>query len=432
MPGSLSVAESGSISLEVFDVRDYPSSDVTPQSLLWYGKSEPRVVGFVEQHGRVVISQCSPVRYSTSDAMISSFSSVSYAARSLLTVKGGDIRNDSVAKWIGVDVEGLARWIGKTGYSLIGTGGEEAESIASPVGFESLDDIEFDLGDGVKGSFVFRGMSPGLAVIANPLDVRLKQDVFIGLSRESGWHVEEATELVVKWRNLFALLTDEPVEVLSVSSEWFTHTGDESADRLPIGNIYYESMPYHQAIPDDVAVRTVLRYEEVADHLEQMLQDWFTLYDRASQALDIYFVFRYSETISVIETFLALTRAIESFHRQTTGILEAPFRSRLSAIMSSYQGVFPHEGKREDFVLAVRDARNYWTHFEPGISDAAGKSAPLWWLLQRLDKVLQMCILDSILPSHLSAAELISRSPFLSQNLDLWSDELSRARGYIS
>ena len=367
--GTLTVTESGGITLEVFGVRESPSWDHARQSLLWHGQSEPQIVGFVEGHGRVVLHRCSPTAYRTYGAMMSSFASVSYMARSLVTLKDGEVQDDSVVHRLGLDIEGLTRWIGKTGYSLVDTDGEQADKTPTHLGFEWLDDIEFDLGDGIRGSFMFRGMSPDLAVITNPLDMQLKQDVVMGLSREGGWHLEEAIEFVVKCRNLIALLTDEPVEVFGVSSEWVAGVENESLVRSPSGEVYYESMPYHQSGPDEIAIRTVVRYQELDGHLERVLQDWFSLCDRASQALDIYFTFRYSETVPLIEGFLALTRALEAFHRQTTGVLDAPFRRRLDAIMNSYERVFPHEGKRNDFVLAVRDARNYFTHFEPGISE---------------------------------------------------------------
>ena len=430
VPGTLRVAESGSIALEVFGVEEFPSTDQPRQSLLWHGRSEPRIVGFVEGHGRVILCQCSPVQYRNYGAKMSSFSSVSYSARSLLVLRGEEIQIDSIVQRLYVNMEGLARWIGKTGYSLVEAAGEEPDPSSAPLGFERLDDMEYDLGDGTKVTFAFWGTSPSLAVIEKPLEMKLKQNVVMGLTRDDGWSIEDAIELVVKSRNLVALLTGEPVEILGVNAEWSSGADGEHHAGLPYGAVYYESTPFHQSGADDAAIGTVVRYEEVGDHLEKMLQDWFTLYDRASQALDIYFAFRYSETVPLIEGFLALTRALEAFHRQTTGVLDAPFRSRLSAIMSSYEGLYPHEGIRDDFVLAVRDARNYWTHFEPGIRDEAGKSAPLWWLLRRLDTVLQMCILDVIMPPHLSAAELVSRNPFLSQDLGLWSEQLARARGY--
>ncbi len=429
VPGTLRVAESGRASVEVFDLIEAPIHEHDTRSLLSYKRHEPLIIGFVEDHGLVTLIECSQSYGPQWQSLATRFTSATYTARSLVKIWSGERYSDFVMQELTLEVEGLTHWLKESVYGAASAPDNDDSAVISSLTYERIDDIEFELSDDTKGAIVSWGTSPELAVLFHPEEVKLQQHSMVKITCQAGWRVDEAIECAVKLQNLVALFMQEPVEVVRLNGASHDKNKRQESSEVTLGSIYYESIPFNPESPGKAGLATLVSLDMVRQDLSLVMQNWWELWEQVPQALNVYFNLVYSEQVDVVESFLSLTRAIESLDRELSGDTKSRFAERLTRRMDSCGKVWLNDVVVEEFVCAVRDARNYWTHFDSKIPTAAGQKAPLLWFCERLEMILTINLLKRVLPERLPPGDLVAKSPWLRGRLELASEELELARG---
>jgi hypothetical protein len=162
----------------------------------------------------------------------------------------------------------------------------------------------------------------------------------------------------------------------------------------------------------------MIRYTNIADDFEPLLQGWYRIASELQEVCSLYFSTRYRRGYTEAD-FLSLAHALEVFDRRRNGdrliprdrhrtrirtILKAApdelrtwlrdalaysnepsFRQRLERLMPEVEAlVAPIVDAPVRFIARTVDTRNYYTHYSPQLAARAVRGNDLYWLNQQL------------------------------------------------
>ena len=228
VPGTLSVSETGSVTLEIFGYRDGDPLSLTNDDAYFSDTKLTRIFGYTPELGNVtlagvVLARSSPT--SRTDGWV--FNRSAFVAHFLLTgghFSEGEPRFDRLA----CSIEGLHEWLGLSGFTV-----ERHSSTwwtvnyhgnTQPLPFQVSDDVdgEFGLGQGLS----FRAPSAVNPPVASYM-------AYVKLSTSMSWDVEDVLRRAFCMRNFISLGTGKPVAITRL--EGWKPTGkqeDATADCL--------------------------------------------------------------------------------------------------------------------------------------------------------------------------------------------------------
>ena len=145
-------------------------------------------------------------------------------------------------------------------------------------------------------------------------------------------------------------------------------------------------------------------YQEIAGAFDRAITSWFSMHEKYSKSMDIYFQTRLDDPMLTMDIkFIRLVQGLEAFHRakypdkyskgERTTIREA-----VGGLVSDlpYE-VFGNKLTKSDFLSTVATTRNYFSHgfIRDREQDMPGH-ARLAHMIQRSDLLLYGCYLDGL------------------------------------
>ena len=177
-------------------------------------------------------------------------------------------------------------------------------------------------------------------------------------------------------------------------------------------------------------------FQDISDRPEKFLRNWFDKASLLEPVYDLYYGIVYYPPTNQENIFLNLIQAIESFHRRifkgeyipkkdyedkVYDILvkaipalegqdlkeslesklrygnEFSLRTRLRDILKRYNEIMPgFIPDKKDFINKVVDTRNYYTHYDEDLKGRAVSDESLYYLTQRLRRLLEICLLREL------------------------------------
>lgn len=291
---------------------------------------------------------------------------------------------------------------------------------------------EYPLPSGETATLRFEMHTAGLGNITT--EATLRYAAWFGLQFADGRSLEDATQEVWRLRNFLSLATGKALTVLAVDA--YRHdTVDPAGYRLPL-HLFYALPRNPEPSSRDVDPRELLfNLQQVRDRLPDVLSQWLAHQDLYEPVFGLYFGMLYNPSSYREQRFIAYAQAIETYDRLkrpdvkerdpaehkalTKEIVEAvpatvrgwlneklawsndlTLSKRIEHVLSGCPNVTARIVGAEGltaFVKAVKDTRNYYTHYDPkGKANAATEPRDMHRLTVQLRAVLETAFLLDI------------------------------------
>ncbi len=148
------------------------------------------------------------------------------------------------------------------------------------------------------------------------------------------------------------------------------------------------------------AFRMIAPFTELELTFQQILQRWFTVYQRMEPVIDLYFAVVFNKRLPVTTQFLELSQAFEAYHSRS-GRFESAEKKTLAQRLDDIFRLHSNEAAEllsniPDAAARIRHTRNYLTHYDEKIHSKTFSERELsqvtFWLLP----FLQICLLKEL------------------------------------
>lgn len=316
--GILRISTEGRVTVDLFGRLDRstpPREDVlVPARPPFSGaKTIGRVVGVIEEQV-VTLDEC--IQSNSFYSFGGSVSRSTLDAKSAYLTSSHYFEDGEAAQFSSATIEykGLQEWLSlpvwtdRTDY----TGGQPQYAISAT----SSDPIAVHLGDGTAFSFEVSGSWSG----ADPAktEITLRQNARLRITVPSPVPLSTITNHALRFQNFLSLAVNQPLPISSLVC-YSPDIVEESQGEieLPI-DIFgrYSNPPETQK--EIRRFDLLFGHADVAESFESKLNLWWTMYDSAESAMNLYFAVTQDAYRNVEGEFLALAQAAEGFHRQFT------------------------------------------------------------------------------------------------------------------
>jgi ApeA N-terminal domain 1 len=303
---------------------------------------------------------------------------------------------------------------------------------AGTLTFERPPRMEFSLPSGETALLRFEVHGTGLGIVTT--ETTLRYAAWLGLRFPQKQSLEEAARAVWRLRNFLSLAVGKALAVLAVDA-YRDDVVDRAGRRLTL-HIFYALARNPEPAPRGVEPRELLfDLQQARDRLADVLSRWLSHQDRYEPVFELYFGTLYNPGSYREQRFIAYAQAIETYdrlkrpkakerdpaeHKELIGeILKAvpetlrawlkeklawsndlPLARRIEYVLSGCPNITTRivgdEGI-EAFVKAVKDTRNYYTHYDPKLkAKAATEPRDMHRLTVQLRAVLETAFLLDI------------------------------------
>ena len=352
---------------------------------------------------------------------------------------------------VSVRFSDLEEWAGHRGIISTSTREGTAEEICR---YRPVKPIEATLAEyGLQVRVVFVGPSISLSLQEVKISYETRLEI-ISLQKERPF--EEYLVLIQRLQNFLSLAMGKPVVPLSIIGALNRETiSDGDAD------LYYSDIEVFPMLGRYGAPEAEPRYSfqmlftlsAIEKKMEKYLKNWWEKYDVFEPVINLYFAVLYNPHMYLENQFLALTQALETYHRRTMGgkyqtkeefleevypliesaipkaldrdyresikgrlkyLNEYSLRKRLVEILNSVKQEVPlpfvlNSKQRKQFVSKIVDIRNYWTHYPPN-SNVKGAHDEWAVLIAQLQLILEAVFLKEIGFSSEEIWDMLQRS----------------------
>lgn len=171
---------------------------------------------------------------------------------------------------------------------------------------------------------------------------------------------------------------------------------------------------------------------QALDRLDSLLARWFDIENRLQPVYNLFFGGMYNSAMYIEFRFLGYAQALEVYHRLTmdhenptkterasdiqtilsrcreyegwlTEIFESSFSmsflERVSELFDKFHEIctlYFKFNNKESFVTAVKNARNYYTHYSKNLKKKVLQDHEFFWLTKDTELLLRLCILSEL------------------------------------
>ncbi|MGI0047777.1 MAG: HEPN domain-containing protein [Nitrosotalea sp.] len=255
-------------------------------------------------------------------------------------------------------------------------------------------------------------------------DATIKQDTLISITSKNKHEYSEFHKLHYRLQNFFMLCIGYSIRPLLITASM-----DDIKGKIIL--IYQSSVDVsgnHAPIRND---QMILTFKDLNEKEESVFQNWLTSYKDLEDAFDLYFENFTNSNLYPQDRFENVIQALEAFHRRRFDdeLLERirydtmikhilskiseqdaidwinsqrslgnnlSLPQKLHQLFEQFPYLYKNVEKREEFVRDVRDTRNYFAHHTPELKKKAAESAPLAYLEQRLNVLMDACMLSEL------------------------------------
>jgi len=326
----------------------------------------------------------------------------------------------------------LDEWLNISGFN-IPLPNIEGETLEIEIKYKQPTPIEIILKKGLKISLEIEVSLPTLYALQK--EACMKQEAFFTLEFPKEASFEEAHKFIYIFQNLFSLLTSEivyPLKILGYSESSVQFIKNEKFYK-PIEIIYQLTLPQAKSKKSYYPFDILYPYISIKNKTEIIFNNWVEKIEILEPVYNLYFGTIYSRDMYLEFQFLSLVMALEVYHRRMIRKEDIPsieHKKRIEEILTNtpdkYQNwlkeklTYSNEpslrkrikeiceklknigyltnliSKKKDFIDKVVNTRNYFVHYDQSLEDKALKGTELYWLIQKLKVLVEICLLKEI------------------------------------
>jgi hypothetical protein len=324
--------------------------------------------------------------------------------------KGENVAFDEIS----IRASDLNAWTQVSGFKTIletESVDEKDRVVATEVRYEAPEDIRIPLAQGEEILLSFICMGKGLGGGSDRVELRQESSLRWRFARPLG--VYEVFERVGQIRNFLSLAVGRPVSITSVTGfqDSYTHHGTD----LPRPIELHWSIPHNPEPPEDFGhpAHMLFTLGDADPDPSALLQRWIERQGRLEPVFNLYFGALYDPDPYLEVKFLAFAQALETYDIRRRGQAKrVSLAARTHDVLAQYEGVSRRivGDDIKAFVVDFRNARNYYTHYDPGLEKKAARGGSLLLLTTQLQTILEMSLLGELGFSGQAIEVILDRS----------------------
>ena len=333
-----------------------------------------------------------------------------------------DLKFDQIA----TEIFNLGEWVGISGFKKQNRNRETHKKHDVNVEYQLPESIAFEIDKNTEGKFNFIVNNPGLSRYQK--SITINQRVEFQVISVSEKCIDDLLEYVVTFQNFLTLALYKSTYPLSISLCGEKHKKDygngQTCKRLV--KLFFSSRNYKINEKPKFDLEMIFDYRRIKNNFPYIIKTWYSKYELLEPAFDLVFEQFYNGNRFTINTFLNLAQSAETFHARVhnhTRIPRGEFKemkkeilevvpdkyhnwlndqfnfgnnlnlhSRLTELTEKYSNKILDKiiVDKSQFVLNVKNSRNYYTHYSKDGEKKTLKGGDLFYLSERL-KILLVC-----------------------------------------
>lgn len=352
--------------------------------------------------------------------------SMTFSIRYLLIGLHVDHSEDLRFTQISSEIFNLGEWVGISGFKHE-FDREKIKNHEITVEYKLPKQIQFDIDDNTKGLLNFVAKTPSISRYQKTATISQKVEFQTNSTNEKS--IDELLSNIITFQNFLTLALYKSTYPLSISL-----SGDMHKDDYGNGNVYnkniklfFSSRNFKLKDKPQLDLEMIFDYRRIKDSFPTIIKNWYKKYELLEPAFDLVFEQFYNGNRFTINTFLNLAQSAETFHARAHNHTKIPkeqykkmkeeilravqteeyqkwlndqfnfgnnlnLHQRLTELTEKYSNRILDKilGDKPQFVLNVKNSRNYYTHYSKDGEKKALKGGELFYLSERL-KILLVC-----------------------------------------
>ncbi|MBB4661781.1 HEPN domain-containing protein [Conexibacter arvalis] len=268
------------------------------------------------------------------------------------------------------------------------------------VRYEVPDDIEIPLARGERAFIRFRATSQGLGARTDAIALTQQASLHLRFRRRAS--LREVFTRVAELRNFFTFAAGRPSTILAVTGFQDDFVRAQADEPIPIEILW--GIPHN---PDPPSKRRdpsemLFPLAEATPDISTVMRKWFARQARLEPVFNLFFGTLHHPDLYLEVRFLSYAQAVETYdfrRRRQPGnkTLAERVRDVLDQCRTvSAQIVGSTSADQKAFIAAFKDARNYYTHYNPKLERRAARGAALVLLTIQLQAIIEMSLLRQL------------------------------------
>lgn len=336
----------------------------------------------------------------------------------------------------------LDEWAYYKGFEL-----NTAENCSFSLKYNAPEEAVFVVDDNTTLKLICGLKAPMLTIVDK--EIKVTQSVYAFIEHNEPQPLEKSLSVLKPLMSFVSLCLGQAVDIINIVGQNPSHyqiiddKGNKIYHNIPI---YMTGMANEDYTPIDPRL-VLLNLQTVIEDFQLYMRNWYDKSELLQPVIEQYLSIYYSKGISIEQHFLALVRAVESFHRRTRNNFEidkkshkkrieeivdsapeehrgwlkeklsysneATLKGRLDELMHDKHDywLFLNDVKeRKSFTVDVKNTRNYLTHYDKKLEKKALRGEQLEATCFYLKTMLEYYLLKEIgLPIDLIREKTIER-----------------------
>lgn len=279
---------------------------------------------------------------------------------------------------------------------------EKGYDIVSSLGisFQRPPEIEIPLARGERAFIRFHAPGEGLGRGTDHVTLRQEAALHLRFARRASF--EHVVERVGQLRNFLTLAVGRPVAIITVTGYQDDLIDERTGASVPIELLW--KIPHNPDPPERGRMPREMLFTlpEAQPDISRVMRAWFAKQERLEPVFNLFFGSRYHPDLTIDVRFLLHAQAAETYdYRRRRRPGKKTFAERIEDVLDQCKTVSKRivgasSNEREDFIEAVKVARNYYTHYNPKLEMKAARGGTLYLLLVQLQAILEMALLREL------------------------------------
>ncbi len=309
--------------------------------------------------------------------------------------EGEEIAFDEIA----IGASNLNAWTQVSGFTTsLRTGPLDEQGNGAPVridvSYKAPDDIHIPLARDEEIILRFTGQSEGLGGRTGRIELRQEAALHWRFSKPAD--LASVFSRVRQIRNFLSLAVGTPVSITSVVG--FQDAYKRNGTDFPHPTELYWEIPHNPEPPGRTRHPREMLFtlKEAEPDASTVIKKWLARQDRLEPVFNLYFGTLYHPSLYLEVMFLAFAQAVETYdfrRRRKPGSKSLADRTHdvLRQCRTVAQRIVGVDA--EAFVTDFKNARNYYTHYNPKLEKKAASGTALLLLTVQLQAILEMSLL---------------------------------------
>ncbi len=388
------------------------------------------ILGITSNGEQITLYSCTMTKFEGAAVFVKGESgkpSTTYSVDYLL--KGLHVQDSTelVFNQISSDLFNLGEWIGISGFDQINNFFiDTSKKDITKIEYKLPENIEFQINNNTKGKFIFRVKQSDHTRYQKAVTV--SQSVEFQVISDNEKSMSELLKDLFTFQGFLSLALYKSTYPLSI-----TLSGEKHKRDCGNGEFYRKAIKLYLSFrnfkPNEkpkIDKEMIFSYWKIKSDFSSIIYNWYSKYELLEPAFDLVFEQFYNGNSFSVNTFLNLAQSAETFHARVHNHTRIPrdqykkmkedilkitpneyhtwlndqfafgnnlnLHSRLTELADKYSNIVLDKilGEKSQFVLDVKNSRNYYTHYSKEGQKKALKDVELFYLSEKL-KILLVC-----------------------------------------